>query len=86
MYSELLQSDLEDSTLGTLCRGANFLVMLTQAIEPAWASERLEDHPPQQEYLGVQHRTETHLRFLSDSINSDNDVSSPERIYFSFSE
>ena len=45
MYSELLQTDREDIALGTLCRGANFSVMLTQAIGPAWASERLEDHP-----------------------------------------
>lgn len=53
MYSELLQTDLEDIALGTLCRGENFSVVLTQAIRPTWVPDSLEDHPPQQEYPGV---------------------------------
>lgn len=49
-----------------------------------WVPGRLEDLPPAAGGPGVQHRTETHETFLSDSINSGNNVTSPGENIFLF--
>lgn len=72
----MLQSDLEDNTFGTLCRGAHL-----QHLRVAG-----ESCPTAGISRSIAQDRKTPETFLSNSINSKNDVSTAERMYFSFSD
>lgn len=84
MYGELLQTNIEDTALLAYFEEGLIFSDFHMGIRAPSGLKEVGGSFPIAECPGVQHRTETHETFLSASINSDNNVTSPRENIFLF--